>query len=429
MRSFKPSYVASSNDFTEYKKEKRREQTKDALFRIGVIGSSAYAAKQLLDTDAGQSVANKLFRGHALRQLYHFDNGNWFNTKINKRINLGDVSLNAARLAEDLSPFKILRTFHTSSFLFPIASGKNARTLISADLINLDSQYYRNLIGKYGTGLNQTKVEQALSQGLVLNAGKLQTHAGETLIENARLVHLSSDIANPTHDINAGAFVNRIYEKFRNVTGIKSNLAFDRTLQADINKVGIIAGSSVKEMYGNWSRAYIRMAMEPAYKLVNKPMEFLTEYVDHIGHAVSPSWQSVSERFNFNIINERFTGSTREALWSIAKKGATRAAKAKVGFVLGDAMVRAIAPNSSSYSKGIVEGLSTFAVNAHVKFAEVWSDKFQELKQKQEDLAPGSTSLFTLAGFPLAGAMAGVLGGTREIGGRSHPPSHRGAYR
>ena len=407
MRSFKPSYVASSNDFTEYKKEKRREQTKDALFRIGVIGSSAYAAKQLLDTDAGQSVANKLFRGHALRQLYHFDNGNWFNTKINKRINLGDVSLNAARLAEDLSPFKILRTFHTSSFLFPIASGKNARTLISADLINLDSQYYRNLIGKYGTGLHQTKIEQALSQGLILNAGKLQTHAGETLIENARLVHLSSDIANPTHDINAGAFVNRIYEKFRNVTGIKSNAAFDRTLQADVNKVGIIAGSSVKEMYGNWSRAYIRMAMEPAYKLVNKPMEFLTEYVDHIGHAVSPSWQSVSERFNFNILNERFTGSTREALWSIAKKGATKAAKAKVGFVLGDAMVRAIAPDSSSYSKGIIEGLSTFAINAHIKFAETWSDKFQELKHKQEDLAPGSTSLFTLAGFPLAGAMAG----------------------
>ena len=112
MRSFKPSYVASSNDFAEYKKEKRKEQTKDALFRIGVIGTSAYAARQLLDTDAGQSVANKLFKGHALKQLYHFDNGNWFNTKINKRINLGDISLNAIRTAEELSPFKILRTFH-----------------------------------------------------------------------------------------------------------------------------------------------------------------------------------------------------------------------------------------------------------------------------------------------------------------------------
>lgn len=407
MRSFKPSYVASSNDFAEYKKEKRKEQTKDALFRIGVIGTSAYAARQLLDTDAGQSVANKLFKGHALKQLYHFDNGNWFNTKINKRINLGDISLNAIRTAEELSPFKILRTFHASSFLFPIASGKNALTAISAELISLDEEYYKSLIKQHGTGLHQNTIDKALSEGLFISNGKLHTKAGEVLIENARLVHLSSDIAGATHEYSAGAFVNRIYEKFRNVSGMKSNVEFDDILKSDVNKVGIIAGKSVKQMYGNWTRAYIRMAMEPAYKLVNKPMEFLTEYVDHIGHAVNPSWQSLSDKFNFNIINNRFTGSTREALWNIAKKGGMHAAKAKIGFTLADSLVRTLAPDGSSYSKGILEGLATFAVNTHVKFAEVWSDKFQELKQKQEDLAPGSTSLFTLAGFPLAGAMAG----------------------
>jgi len=417
LKSFKPSYVASSNDYAEFKKEKRKEQTKDALFRIGVAGSSVYASKLLLDTDAGQSVANKLFKGHALKQLYQFENGNFFDTKINKRINLGDISLNAARAVEELSPFKILRTFHVSSFLFPIASGKNAKTTISADLIDLDVDYYRGLIKKYGTGLHQNTIDIALNQGLVLDAGKLKTQAGETLIEHARLVHLNSDIAGASHDNSAGAFVNRIYEKFRNVTGVRSNRGFDDILQSDLHKVGVIAGNSTKEIYGNWTRSYIRMAMEPAYKLVNKPMEFLTEYIDHIGHAVNPTWKSISEKFGMSILPERFVGSTREALWTIAKKGAIRSAQAKVGFVLADAAVRTLAPNTSAYSKGLFEGLATFAVNTHIKFAEAWSDNFQELKQKQEDLAPGSTSLFTLAGFPLAGAMAGgTLGYLKRAG-------------
>ena len=37
------------------------------------------------------------------------------------------------------------------------------------------------------------------------------------------------------------------------------------------------------------------------------------------------------------------------------------------------------------------------------------SDRFEEYTSEQEYVAPGSTSLLRLAGFPLAGAMAGGL--------------------
>ena len=410
--NYKPNYVPSSDEFTQVKRQQNKDQVFNSLQNTAVAGGSIYGFNKLLNTDAGQRTAKRLFKGNMLDQMYKFDNGLWNDIKIKKRITLGDIALNTTKNIEEISPFKILRTFHTSSWLFPMVTGKEVVTDISKDLISLDRTYYKTLLTKYGNNLSDDAIEAALEGGFSFQGGKLKSfRTQQTLIDNARIVHLSPDIHgqwNPDGTPKtAGAFNNRIFEKFRNVLGITDNVGFDKTIASDLNKVGVIAGSSVKQMYGNWARSYIRLGMEPAYKLVNKPLEFLSEYVDHIGHAVSPKWKSITERMSFNVVPERYTGSTRQALKKIFATGFKKTVATRVGYEIANHMVKALAPDSSPFSKGIYEGLVTKAANIHVGFAEIWSDKFQELKEKQEELAPGSTKITTLAGFPLAGAMAG----------------------
>ena len=92
----------------------------------------------------------------------------------------------------------------------------------------------------------------------------------------------------------------------------------------------------------------------------------------------------------------------------IGKNLAIKGAAGVVGLNIVDATLDALTPDSSVWSSGLVAGMADTFMKAHVKFAELWSDNFQDLKKSQENSAPESTKLSTLIGVPLAGAMTGA---------------------
>ena len=103
-----------------------------------------------------------------------------------------------------------------------------------------------------------------------------------------------------------------------------------------------------------------------------------------------------------------YTQSVPRMFYNMGKNIAGLTIAGAIAYNYADKAIRTISPEESPFSKGIMEGVATGYVNARIGIASIWSDNFQEYKAKQEELAEESTSLSTLAGFPLAGALLGA---------------------
>lgn len=413
------NYVPSTSDVAVHEKEERRSELLSSLAKVAIGGGAIYSvSKYVSENDKAQELVRKLFNLKAINSQYRMPGGDWNSAKINKKVSLGEVALNAARYIEDISPFKILRTFHTSSMLSPIVTGSNINIHVKKELIDLDRGLYASMLEKHGAGFDKARIPSILDNGMILDNGSLfeavqegdKFTKGGKLVEHARLVNLKADIPG-----EGGSYFNRVYEKYRNVMGIENNTGFYKTGFSDLEAVGIISGRTKTEMYGSWTRAYGRLSLEPGYKIFDNPAEFLSEFVDKTGVKENKAWQSVKKNFNLNFFGGDYTKSTTEMMMKGGKSIIAKPLLAAAGFYALDRFSKNFAPEESAYSKGIISGISTTAVNARVNFASVWSDNFQELKKNQEYVAPGSTDVSTLIGFPLAGAM---LGGTLAYGGR-----------
>ena len=120
-------------------------------------------------------------------------------------------------------------------------------------------------------------------------------------------------------------------------------------------------------------------------------------------------FQTAKSRTNFKLgTGGVYNISSAEMLKKIGKNLAIKGAAGVVGLNIVDATLDALTPDSSVWSSGLIAGMADTFMKAHVKFAELWSDNFQDLKKSQENSAPESTKLSTLIGVPLAGAMTGA---------------------
>ncbi len=412
------NYIPTTSDVAKVESEQRRSDVISSLATIGAAGGSVFAIKKYVnENEKVQEKIRKIFDLKAINSQYKIPDGDWNSIKINKNISLGEITLNAARYIEDVSPFKILRTFHTSSFLSPIVTSSNVKVNISKEIIDLDRDLYSAMLEKHGI-IPKEEIGSVLSKGLILNQGSLyesdlvdgKMTQGRKLVEHARLVNLKADIPG-----DSGSYFNRVYEKYRNVLGINNNSGFYKTGFSDMPAVGIISGKTKQEMYGSWARAYGRLSLEPGYKIFDNPLEFLSEFIDKTGAKSNQTWNNIKDKFKLNLFGGDYTGSTFETMYRGGKNIIGKSALAAAAFYTADSFSKNFAPESSGYSEGIIQGIATTAVNARINFAERWSDNFQEYKEEQEFLAPGSTDLTTLIGFPLAGAM---LGGTLAYGNR-----------
>ncbi len=316
---------------------------------------------------------------------------------------------------EELSPSQILKTLQLSSFnsLFVevIDEERKKARHIKQTSIQVYENYYKNLI------LKESKIklsDEDIKHGFILQNNKLyqavpvagnkgEVKAGRVLLDYATVVNSTIKTGDNHHSVN------RVFEKFSNIYDANLNRS-----QLHTEPFVIVGGASKKSTVSTWARAYGRFSLEIGAKSLDNPLGFLEEYLDMTGlnnsKLVKNKYFQTAKGFtNFKIgTGGVYNISSAEMMKKIGKNLAIKGAAGVVGLNIVDATLDALTPDSSVWSSGLVAGMADTFMKAHVKFAELWSDNFQDLKKSQENSAPESTKLSTLIGVPLAGAMTGA---------------------
>ena len=316
---------------------------------------------------------------------------------------------------EELSPSQILKTLQLSSFnsLFVevIDEERKKARHIKQTSIQVYENYYKNLIFK------ESKIklsDEDIKHGFILQNNKLyqaapvagnkgEVKAGRVLLDYATVVNSTVKTGDNHHSVN------RVFEKFSNIYDANLNRS-----QLHTEPFVIVGGASKKSTVSTWARAYGRFSLEIGAKSLDNPLGFLEEYLDMTGlnnsKLVKNKYFQTAKGFtNFKLgTGGVYNISSAEMMKKIGKNLAIKGAAGVVGLNIIDATLDALTPDSSVWSSGLVAGMADTFMKAHVKFAELWSDNFQDLKKSQENSAPESTKLSTLIGVPLAGAMTGA---------------------
>ena len=316
---------------------------------------------------------------------------------------------------EELSPSQILKTLQLSSFnsLFVevIDEERKKTRHIKQTSIQVYENYYKNLI------LKESKIklsDENIKHGFILQNNKLyqavpiagnkgEVKAGRVLLDYATVVNSTVKTGDNHHSVN------RVFEKFTNIYDSNLNRS-----QLHTEPFVIVGGASKKSTVSTWARAYGRFSLEIGAKSLDNPLGFLEEYLDMTGlnnsKLVKNKYFQTAKGFtNFKLgTGGVYNISSAEMMKKIGKNLAIKGAAGVVGLNIIEATLDALTPDSSVWSSGLVAGMADTFMKAHIKFAELWSDNFQDLKKSQENSAPESTKLSTLIGVPLAGAMTGV---------------------
>ena len=316
---------------------------------------------------------------------------------------------------EELSPSQILKTLQLSSFnsLFVevIDEERKKARHIKQTSIQVYENYYKNLIFK------ESKIklmDEDIKHGFILQNNKLyqavpvagnkgEVKAGRVLLDYATVVNSTIKTGDNHHSVN------RVFEKFSNIYDANLNRS-----QLHTEPFVIVGGASKKSTVATWAKAYGRFSLEIGAKSLDNPLGFLEEYLDMTGlnnsKLVKNKYFQTAKGFtNFKLgTGGVYNISSAEMMKKIGKNLAIKGAAGVVGLNIIDATLDALTPDSSVWSSGLVAGMADTFMKAHVKFAELWSDNFQDLKKSQENSAPESTKLSTLIGVPLAGAMTGA---------------------
>ena len=316
---------------------------------------------------------------------------------------------------EELSPSQILKTLQLSSFnsLFVevIDEERKKARHIKQTSIQVYENYYKNLIFKeskiklmdedikHGFILQNNKLYQAVPE----SGNKGGVKAGRVLLDYATVVNSTIKTGDNHHSVN------RVFEKFSNIYDANLNRN-----QLHTEPFVVVGGASKRSTVSTWARAYGRFSLEIGAKSLDNPLGFLEEYLDMTGLNNSKLvknkyFQTAKSWTNFKLgTGGVYNISSAEMMKKIGKNLAIKGAAGVVGLNIIDATLDALTPDSSVWSNGLVAGMADTFMKAHVKFAELWSDNFQDLKKSQENSAPESTKLSTLIGVPLAGAMTGA---------------------
>jgi virion structural protein len=332
------------------------------------------------------------------------------------KVTLANLSMNVARAFEELSPFSILRTFNTSHILTPFATAESEFDF-STDLLKAQKRYFSHLASKYG---ERQLTDADFNLGLKYSKGQLLDNSGEVVIKNARLTLTEFAGTEPGH--SATSSYNKILRRHVAV-GEGANFLTRREV-GDLARAvptevpfTIIAANKDASIGREWMKSVIGQAVAQGFNMVNEPLGFLEETGGTIINQDSTLFKLIRKygRINPNATSE---STIKELAIGYAKHGTMKLAALAAGFYALDNASKVIGTDDSGYGKGIAEGLSTTFLGAKLLYAETVSDRFEEYRQEQEYVAPGSTSLLKLAGFPLAGAM---FGGTIAYGRRTLP--------
>ena len=316
---------------------------------------------------------------------------------------------------EEASPLHILRTLQLSNFIQPYTElSKNSEIIHLAASHVRNQQHYYNALVKYANDSENIKIKRELgvrdlTRGLFFHQNKLygagndgKINLDDVVVRNARLS--LSTLKNG--DITSS---NRILEKYANIIGGQINKE-----AAKADPLLVVAGKSNMGFHRDWAKSTLRFSMDVGFKTFDNPIAGIEEMLQgvgagHTGMLESKAWNFAKDRLNIGFgTGGIYNLSIRESLKISAKNLAVKGTGLYLGYQGIDSLLRTISPENGIFNQGLGAGLTNIYASTRIGIAEVWSDKFQGYKNKQEQAAPGSTDLSKLLAFPLAGALAGA---------------------
>ena len=324
---------------------------------------------------------------------------------------------------EELSPFGILKTLQLSNILEPLTDiSRTPKDIhITGSALKSSSDYYDKLI-KYASDGKYNLTDNDLKRGMVLRGSQLlRMNADGTLDEaNPILKHARS----VTSHVKMGESIapNRLWNKFAAV--LDTNLGFNSYSK---EQVGIIAGKSWTDLATKWTNAGFMHSMEIGYKTLDNPLGGVEELLRATGVGAigadrgadgkiisdgifdSELYRKIKSKLNLNLgTGGNYNLTTSKAVPKMVKNLVGKSVGLYVGYQAINQVLDFVTPDSSIWSDGLISGFTANYANLRVGAAKILADPFQRYKEAQENAADGSTSLLTLAGFPIAGATAGA---------------------
>ena len=176
----------------------------------------------------------------------------------------------------------------------------------------------------------------------------------------------------------------------------------------------VVGGTSSRGTLGKQLNAYLKLGMEVGYKTLDNPIAGFEELLTGLGADLTPLfksnfWQKAKALANIQMgTGGVYNLGHKESLARMSKNLAFKGAGAYIGYQVLDSFARTLAPDGNAFDSGLLAGLGNIYTESRIKFAQIWSDRFQNYKKFQEEMAPGSTDLLTLLGMPLGTALMGA---------------------
>lgn len=408
--------VLTSNLSTNTSAEENRNSALINLASItGIGGLSYYAATKY--GQAGSPIAdayqNLLGTDYLNRHLdksktWIDSQGHIFMPQSVKRSMLSQLMA-----LEEASPLHILRTLQLSNIVSPFSdlTSNDQQVLFSSRKLKNQQHYYESLIRFANKDmedkLKAVKVEEALRNGMIYQNGKMfgikdgKADLSNVIIKDARLSLAGTKIGSVVSP-------NQMHSNFAKTVGS----TFDLDRVGD-DYLSIVGGKDLKNFSNKWGQSWLRYSVEMGMKSLDNPLAGFEEMlrgvgVDQTSFFETKTWNILKKYTNVQLgTGGDYDLSIKKSLLVSGKNVAIKSTKVALGYEIADSVLRTLSPEGGLFNDGIYTGLTNLYASSRVKFAEVWSDKFQGYKDSQENNAEGSTSLTTLMVLPMAGALFG----------------------
>lgn len=311
--------------------------------------------------------------------------------------------------AEEASPLHIAKTLGLSSFqtLFVDVVDQEKQTIkIGSDSIRAYSEYYRNLVlNSSGYALTRKDIQNGfLLEGNKLFLANKDGTKGREIAGYARIISTNTTIGHQDSP-------NRVFQKFANIVGADVHVS-----QFKQEPLAIVAGTNKAQVMQDWSRAYARFGTEIGFKVLDNPLGFIEEMSGNLGVDTQNSKlfnnkfvTTFKRHINLGLgANGVYNKGNREAMKIMAKNLGIKATGAYTSYVTVNHLLEKITGEDNPWHNGIGAGITNMYAKMRIGFAKVWSDNLQSIREEQEEAAPESTNLMSLAALPLGGAMLGA---------------------
>lgn len=310
----------------------------------------------------------------------------------------------AARVAEDFSPGQVLRTFSVGDFFSQFSTTNAATRHISAQTIQGLKSASDSGVSAWWTDLSHRtggRNYAAMDYGLTFRNGQLFA-GSEMILDNARVM-TSTGTPNLASGYSRGAGFSKLAH-VRDSKKLGGKIAFSNAAGDAAEEIFYFTGGATKKQaVGNQAHAFLTDAIQRANRLADAPFEIepFASMTSKLKGALGDTTLSSK------------SGTALQTLGHMSLKWGIGGTAAYLGYKTIDSALRDTSVlDNTILAEGSTAAVASVGVGAS-KMASSFADAVPGLRgyqALQEEIAPGSTSLTTLLGVPLATGLSGLIG-------------------